>query len=192
MLTRVLTTSASSLSSLASTHYHHHRHYHHYYRLHTPHHNTSRTLLRYFTGSWTHSASLVSTGSGHKDFAANGVAVYANTIAVGSDDTDDVRIYTDTGTYVAAVSVPQVLDVAMYGDVIVSYSPTTLYVFELITGSWTETATLSYANCLSLAIYGGAIVASKAGTVLSFDSRMSCLYCLHHVLILSRLTIHAR
>jgi hypothetical protein len=91
------------------------------------------------------------------------VAVYGSTVAVGSDDEGDVKIFSDTGTLQQTLSVARVADVAMYDDLIVARTAAKFYVFQNVGGTWSEEASFT-STLQSIAIYSGTIVAGGPGT----------------------------
>jgi hypothetical protein len=118
-------------------------------------------------GSFSHTASLISQVSGHKDFSKSGVAVYGSTVAVGSDDDEKVSIFTDTGTFVESVAVTAVKGVAMYDSLIAARTDVAVYIFERISTAWTQTAIYLQSNT-NIAIYSNTIVAGGSGNAYVF------------------------
>ena len=123
-----------------------------------------------FEGSWTNTVMLASDVGGHDKFSKSGVAVYASTIAVGTKDTDEIAVYSDTGTKQASLSLTDVKGIAMYGSVIAAHDGDDVYTFEKLSGAWTQTASLSRSDCKNVAMYSNFIVAGAKGT-------LSCSFC---------------
>jgi hypothetical protein len=123
----------------------------------------SLNVILHIIGSFSHTASLISQVSGHKDFSKSGVAVYGSTVAVGSDDDEKVSIFTDTGTFVESVAVTAVKGVAMYDSLIAARTDVAVYIFERISTAWTQTAIYLQSNT-NIAIYSNTIVAGGSGT----------------------------
>lgn len=117
-------------------------------------------------GSWTNTAEIVSDVSGHKKFSESGVAVYGSTVAIGTKETDDVAIYSDTGTKQDSVSVTDIKGIALYGDVLAAQNKASLYVFEKISSAWTQTASHTPSEDINnVAIYSNFIVVGSKGTI---------------------------
>lgn len=116
------------------------------------------------SGSWTHTASIVSQVSGSKEFSNGGVAVYGSTVAVvGGKGDHQVAIHDDTGAYTTAVSVTTPLSISMYGLVLAVQNSASLYIFEKISTSWTQTAIHTTGTFSNVQIYSNFVVAGNTG-----------------------------
>lgn len=105
---------------------------------------------------------------GHKTFSENGVAVYGSTVAVATSYTNDVAVYSDTGTKSGSLSVTSIAGIAIYGDVIAAHDSTSVYSFEKISGGWTQTSSLTPSNSITnVAMYSSFI---------AIGSTSMCLY----------------
>lgn len=115
-------------------------------------------------GSWTHTASIVSQISGSKEFSNGGVTVYGSTVAVvGGKDDNEVEIHSDTGTYSATVSVSDPKGVSMYGNVLAVQNDASIFIFEKITGSWTQTASHTSNAYKNVQMYSNFVVGGSTG-----------------------------
>jgi hypothetical protein len=124
-----------------------------------------------FSGRWTNTAAIVSDVAGHKKFTDSGVAVYGSTIAVGTKDTNDVAIYSDSGTKQGSLSVTNIASVAMYGTLIAAQDKSSVFVFEKISAQWTQMSTHTPSNINNVAMYSNYIVVGTKGIM---------LYCVLH------------
>jgi hypothetical protein len=130
------------------------------------------SLRLYGTGSWTHTQSIGSHSGGGKDFekfSDGGVAVYADTVVVGSTKEGEIQIF-DNGTYEASVAISDVLGVSIYGLVITAVTDSSVYIIEKMSSAWTSTATLSPGGTnFNVQIYGSVFVVGNTGTILIFS-----------------------
>lgn len=89
--------------------------------------------------------------------------MYGSTVAVvGGKNNDEVAIHEDTGNFTASMSVSDPKGVSMYDLVLAVQNDDSIFIFEKITGSWTQTASItsSYKN---VQMYSNFVVAGSSG-----------------------------
>lgn len=90
--------------------------------------------------------------------------MHGTTIAVGTDNIHEVGVYTDSGTQTKLLNVPNVNSIAMNEYVLVAEDKSNIYVFQKISGQWTQTQTTQPLTINNIAMYSRFIVVGRIGT----------------------------